>query len=341
VAIAEAAATAGSLTQQLLALSKRRVPECSIVSLNDIVFNGESVMRGLLGENCSLHIECCETDYLFEADPNQIQQILINLTVNAKEAMPDGGSLFVKTFAHSVDPVANDTDEQLSEGTYVVLEVRDTGVGLEENAARHLFEPFFSTKPDGVGLGLSTVNDIVTQHRGELQVSSKRGNGSIFKLFFPVSDGRLQKTKNSNSEMETFCGSETILVVEDEPTVRTLIHEVFSNSGYSVLLAACGEEALRLLNGSGASRIDLLLTDIMMPGISGFEFAEQVIECFPQYECRVLMMSGCTQDPTLTENIVKKGFPFIAKPFEPIELLRKVRSLLDDAERPVLAVNSS
>ncbi len=329
-AIRDATDTAYSLTQQLLTLSQRQVIQPRVLPINEVLENSEGILRGLLGEGYQIEFSLGKDLLPVKTDPSQLQQVLINLVVNSKQAMHAGGKVEIFTRQEKITTKLVGGQNGLEAGTYVVLGVRDSGEGMSEVVRSRLFEPFYSTKPEGNGLGLSTVYGIVKRHQGDIMVESVLGEGSLFKVYFPASEEPAERYVDGNTNA-LLQGAETVLLVEDEPGVRELVLEVLESNGYKVIEAANGLEALAALETESVPEIDLLLTDIVMPELSGFELAERVVGKFPKMP--VLMMSGCTQDSTIPENITKKGFPFLAKPFSPESLLEKMREILDRVER--------
>ena len=326
-AICDASETACSLTQQLLTLSQRQVVQPTVVSLNQLLEQNADVLRGLVGETCSIEFDLAFSLPAVKADIGQLQQIFINLVVNAGESMEHGGTITVRTSVQSMATEEMVGGRLLRPGSYVVLEVQDCGSGISDAVRERLFEPFYSTKREGNGLGLSTVYGIVTQHGGGVTVDSTLQQGSTFREVWPAVDERPQALRDP-THVEEMSGTEQILLVEDEEAARQMMCEVLETKGYSVVVACDGQEALDVLKSmSSRSLVDMILTDVVMPNVNGFELAEYVAKEFSQ--TKLLMISGCTQDSTIPENIVKKGFPFLAKPFTPEQLLRKVRDVLD------------
>ena len=322
-----AAAEQGSeLVRQLLSIARQRKFEPALTALSDVVHDLEEMLRRLIGENIQLQIETSPNAELAEVDRNQIQQAILNLALNARDAMPSGGRLIIKTSAAdlSADRVG------LPPGEFVILSVEDTGSGMDEATRARIFEPFFSTKAQGkgTGLGLASVHAIVTQAGGHIRVTSRPGQGSRFDLFFPRAASvtpNLVRTYGAEP-IAARPGKETVLLVEDQDRVRTGIAKALQSGGYKVLSARHAEEALELSHRHG-DRIDLLLTDMVMPGLGGDQLAEQILLSRP--DIRVLFMSGYNLRPT--GFLQRSAALFAEKPLKPAVLLRTVRELLDRA----------
>lgn len=327
--VKKAADRAAGLTSQLLAFSRRQFVATKVVDLNAIVTNMDGMLRRLLGEDI---IELCsELDQglgAIKADPGQIEQIVMNLAVNARDAMPTGGRLTVETRNISIGKGPRRETMALDPGDYVLLAVKDTGQGMNEETQSHLFEPFFTTKAKGkgTGLGLSTVYGIVKQSGGMIGVESKIDKGTTFKIFFPRVDGTTQTGQTAPVNADRVHGRETILLVEDEPAVRGLVHETLRLHGYTVLEARHGIEAL-LTGTRHLGTIHLLLTDVVMPQMSGPEVAEKLTSVRP--EIKVLYMSGYPDHPVFAQGGIKRDTAFLQKPFTPNVLVQKVREVLD------------
>ncbi|HSN03440.1 MAG TPA: PAS domain S-box protein [Nitrospira sp.] len=329
--VKKAADRAAGLTGQLLAFSRRQFVATKIVDLNALVANMDGMLRRLLGEDI---IELCsELDPnlgAIKADPGQIEQVIMNLAVNARDAMPTGGRLTVATRNVSIGKGARREMMVLEEGEYVLLTVKDTGQGMDDETQSHIFEPFFTTKDKGkgTGLGLSTVYGIVKQSGGAIGVDSKVGRGTTFKIYFPRVDGAVETGAKAVVSGESVQGRETILLVEDEPAVRGLVHETLRLQGYTVLEARHGIEAL-LAGTKHLGTIHLLLTDVVMPQMSGPEVAEKLLMVRP--DMKVLYMSGYPDHPVFSQGGIKRDTAFLQKPFTPTALAEKVREVLDGA----------
>ncbi|OQW35396.1 MAG: hypothetical protein A4E19_01085 [Nitrospira sp. SG-bin1] len=327
--VKKAADRAAGLTSQLLAFSRRQFVATKIVDLNALVMNMDGMLRRLLGEDI---IELCadlEPQLgAIKADPGQIEQVIMNLAVNARDAMPMGGQLTIQTRNVTIGKGPRRETMMLEEGSYVLLAIRDTGHGMSEETQSHLFEPFFTTKEKGkgTGLGLSTVYGIVKQSGGTIGIESKQGLGTTCKIFFPKVDETTQTAPIGNGTVGRAIGRETILVVEDDPSVRGLVQEALRLNGYEVLVARHGIEAL-LTGAKHLGPIHLLLTDVAMPQMSGPEVAEKLTVARP--EIKVLYMSGYPDHPVFEQGGVKRDTAFLQKPFTPNLLTQKVREVLD------------
>lgn len=315
--IKKAAQQSAGLTRQLLAFSRRQVLEMRCMNLNDVVTDTEKMLRRLIGEHIELAVNLRPDLLDVKADPGQIEQVIINLVVNARDAMPKGGRLVLETA--NVDGDAE---------PYVKLTVRDSGVGMAEETAAHIFEPFFTTKASGkgTGLGLSTVYGIVNQSGGRIEVETKVGAGTAFHVFLPaLQEGDGQKEKDPTLDTQALRGSETILLVEDEKAVRDVAMRVLTNYGYSVLPANSAGEALQVCEHVKDGGIDLVLTDMVMPHMTGLEMVNLITAQNPGI--KILFMSGYA-DPDLFQSITDAGMPFLTKPIDGVVLARKIREVL-------------
>ncbi len=315
---------ASALTSRLLAFSRRQILQPEVLDLNALLAGCANLLRPLIGEDIELVIHPASRQGRIKADPYQIEQVIINLAVNARDAMPSGGKLILETSDRDLsfeDAVAL----SLPHGKYVVLRVQDTGIGMSDEIKSHMFEPFFTTKEDGkgTGLGLSTVYGIVSQTGGAISVESEQNKGTLFTITIPwASEERVSAPASIHAERVP-AGTGTILLVEDDEMVRDLAGRILANAGYTILEAASGESAAQI--ASQQQVIDLMITDIVMPGMKGMELAELLGESRP--DMPVLFMSGYTDDPTIHLG-VSDGLPFISKPFQPEELLKKVSELM-------------
>jgi two-component system, cell cycle sensor histidine kinase and response regulator CckA len=324
--VAKAADRAASLTGQLLAFSRKQVLQTQVLDLNDLLRDAEKLLRRLIGEDVTLVTAFQEGPPRVRADAGQLHQVVMNLAVNARDAMPQGGTLTIATAGAAVDPVRAKRHPGARPGLHAVLIVRDTGGGMSREVRDHLFEPFFTTKGlgKGTGLGLATVHGIVTQSGGFIEVESEPGRGSTFSVYLPET-GTSPEAEVPAEKTALPAGSETVLLVEDEPAVREYARLALEHSGYRVLVAREGAEALQLAQGEAAP-VPLLVTDVVMPGMSGRELAERLRPDWP--ELRVLYLSGYTDD-ALVRHGVATGAAFLQKPFAPAALARKVREVLD------------
>lgn len=284
------------------------------------------MLARLLGEDIDVRTSLAPGAELVRADPSQLEQVLLNLVVNARDAMPDGGKLTIETASVVLDDHYVRTHPDAHPGPHVLLAVSDTGCGIAEDVRRHLFEPFFTTKQmgQGTGLGLSTVHGIVTQSGGSIEIYSELGRGTVFKIYLPAAGAEAGSTEQSES-VPVLTGSETILVAEDEREVREFTASALERFGYHVLKSTSPSHALELCQ-SEPGPIHLLLTDVVMPRMSGRELARQVRSMRPL--TRVLYMSGYTDNVIVHHGILDEGTPFIQKPFSPEMLCAKVRGVL-------------
>jgi CheY-like chemotaxis protein len=282
----------------------------------------------LIGEDIQLSAKLAPDLKRVKADPGQIEQVLVNLVVNARDAMPKGGSLTVETANAELDREYASTHVGVHPGAYVMLAVSDTGTGMDEAVRRHIFEPFFTTKESGkgTGLGLSTVYGIVSQSGGSIWVYSEPNRGTTFKVYLPALPVSPKTSAVKAAELAFPRGSETVLLVEDEEVVRGLARQILEEAGYRVLVAPLGDEAIRL-GTERAKEIDLLLTDVVMPGVDGKQVADRLSALRPGI--KVLFMSGYTDESIVQHGILDPSVHFIQKPFTPMGLTKKVREVLD------------
>ncbi len=324
VEIADAAARAGPLTRQLLTFSRRQIAAAKRVALNDLVREFEKMLARLLGEEIELVLSLDPEDGAIMADPGQIEQVILNLAVNARDAMPNGGRLRIETSSMFADEEFSQAHFSVSPGPYVALTVSDTGSGMQPEVKAHIFEPFFTTKAPGkgTGLGLSTVWGIVKQSGGTIWVESEPGKGTSFKLLFPAMDAKAGRDETAPVG-ESPSGKETILLAEDEPGVRKYTCQILEKHGYTVLTASNGREALHAAR-QFRGEIHLLLTDVVMPQMGGAELAAAFAVGHP--DTRVLCMSGYSERLWPEAKTARN---YIQKPFTPAALLHQVRSVLD------------
>jgi len=325
----KAAERAAALVRKLLAFSRKQILEPKVLDLNDVVKDMEKMLTRLIGENIQLATRLEAELGSVKADPCQVEQIIVNLVVNARDAMPRGGKVTIETANTTLDDQAVQRDVSIKPGQYVMLAVSDTGSGMDEETQRRIFEPFFTTKDlgKGTGLGLSTVYGIVKQSGGNIWVYSEPGLGTMFKVYLPrIDDTTAISIENPAQEAAALRGSETILLVEDEDIVRGLTRKILMQAGYHVLDAKGGEEAIRVCRAH-AGEIDLLLTDVVMPEISGKEVADRVLELRPAL--RVVFMSGYTDEAIVQHGVLDANVEFIQKPFTWIALTKKVRDVLN------------
>ncbi len=327
--IHKAGTRAAVLTRQLLAFSRKQVLMPRFLHLGDIVVGMEKMLGRLIGEDITLTTDAESGLWIVKADPVQIEQILMNLAANSRDAMPGGGSLHVSAANAMLTESFPRTHPPLSAGHYVVLTVQDTGCGMSEKTLGHLFEPFFTTKEvgKGTGLGLASVYGIVEQSGAHIHVTSEVGKGTAIRIYFPRVIEKREKAEASMESLAHLAGTETILVVEDEEIVLGLVKRVLVELGYTVLGAGGGGDALEILKNKEGN-IQLLLTDIVMPQTSGRELALRAAELCPGV--RVLFMSGYPRGKREMEEELPPGATFIQKPFSPLALAQMVRQTLDN-----------
>jgi PAS domain S-box-containing protein len=335
--IKKAGDRAASLTRQLLAFSRKQILQPKVLDLNAVIPEMEKMLRRLIGEDIVLETLLDAGLGQVKADPGQIEQIVMNLCVNARDAMPDGGRLTIQTNNIHLTQSYRNQQVLIREGRYVMLSVTDNGWGMDAETQARIFEPFFTTKElgKGTGLGLSTVYGIVKQSEGAIWVYSEVGKGTTFKIYLPRVDQPNSQEVATESRAVPH-GHETILVVEDEDIVRALATEILKQQGYRVLSAINGEDGLRRFKEFDGA-IDLLITDVVMPRMSGRELAENVALIRP--ETRILYMSGFTDDAIVRHGVLDDGVFFIQKPFSPDALALKVRTVLDHLPAPTLPVH--
>ncbi len=326
--ILSAGQRAASLTRQLLAFSRRQVLAPAVLDLNAVVKNMDKMLRRLIGEDINLVMVASEGLWNVKADPGQIEQVIINLAVNARDAMPQGGKLTIETANVDLDEHYAQAHADSKPGPHVMLGVSDTGTGMDTQTKARIFEPFFTTKGlgKGTGLGLSTVFGIVKQSGGNIWVYSELGSGTSFKIYLPRVKEALEQAEPAMAQTASRQGSETVLVVEDEEAVRVLVRRVLEANGYHVLEASHGAAALVTCD-EHKDPIHLLMTDLIMPEMSGRQLAEQVSAQRP--EMKILYMSGYTDNAILHHGGLQSGANFLQKPFTPDTLVRKLRAVLD------------
>ena len=325
--IEHAATRAATLTRQLLAFSRRQVLQPQILDLNALVENLDRFLRRLIGEDIDLRVHPGSDLWLVSADSGQMEQVIMNLAVNSRDAMPTGGKLTLETANVILDAAYAQRHHAVKPGEYVMLAVSDTGTGMDEETQARIFEPFFTTKSSGkgTGLGLSTVYGIVKQSGGNVWVYSEVGRGTTFKIYLPRETRSTIPSRPVRAETTDLRGTETVLLVEDEEPVRALAAKVLRGLGYQVIEAKLGREAVALANDHGAT-IDLLLTDVVMPEYSGPDLAKKLADGRPHL--RVLYMSGYTDEAIIHHGVLAANIAYLQKPFTPDVLAAKVREVL-------------
>jgi CheY-like chemotaxis protein len=326
--IDNAAERAALLIRQLLAFSRRQVLQPKVIDLNAIVLGLDKLLGRLMGEHIEMVTRCGTNVGNVKADPAQVEQVIMNLVVNARDAMPKGGRLTVETVNVELDSTYARDHVSVKPGPYVMLAVSDTGMGISRETMAQIFEPFFTTKESGkgTGLGLSTVYGIVKQSGGYIWVYSEPNKGTTFKVYLPRVAAEVECKPSVVEVPGAGRGSETILLVEDEEAVRDLASRILSAKGYSVVAARNTKEAEQF-SEKHAGDIHLVLTDIIMPGTSGRELARRISARRPR--TRILFMSGYTDNVLAEGGVLEAGLSFLQKPFTPGALLQKVREVLD------------
>jgi CheY-like chemotaxis protein len=330
--VLKAADRAAALTRQLLAFSRRQVMQPCVMNINTAVVHTEKMLRRLIGEDVELVLSLREDAGNIKADPNHIEQAIVNLALNARDAMPEGGRITVETANAHLDETYARTHLGVKPGEFVMVAVSDTGHGMDAETRRRLFEPFFTTKEKGkgTGLGLATVYGVVKQLGGDIWVYSEPGQGTTFKLYFPRVTENASLPAASPVEADRAPSTEAILVVEDEQAVRDLTVKILRKLGHTVLAAANGTEAIEIAT-SHSGPIALLLTDVVMPNMSGRQVAEHLLKLRP--ELKVLYLSGYTDNTVVHHGVLEDGVEFLPKPFSREALARKIRDVLGTAPR--------
>jgi len=325
--ILSSAERATNLTQSLLAFSRKQSISPKNIELNSVIKNVEKLLRRLIGEDIELKTKLSKTVVPVFADPGQVEQVLINLAANARDAMPQGGSLIIQTEVLNGDGDFYKKFAHHKPGKYALISISDTGMGMSQETAERIFEPFFTTKEEGkgTGLGLSIVHGVITQHSGHIEVQSEPGKGTTFKMYLPLVSYQKERTRESVVHQPTG-GSETVLVAEDNEPVRILVRNLLSEYGYNILESADGQEAVEKFMGSD-NHVDLLLLDVILPKIDGKSVYDEIRKIKP--DIKVLFMSGYTTDIVQKHGVVEHESNFLQKPVTPHILLGKVREILD------------
>jgi PAS domain S-box-containing protein len=328
--IQKAGDRAANLTRQLLAFGRKQLLQPLLLNLNDVVRDVHKLLKRLIGEDVQLVAKLTPDLQRIKADPGQVEQVLVNLVVNARDAMPRGGTITIETSNVELDTFYTSKHADITPGRYVMLAVSDTGTGMDHDTQERIFEPFFTTKEKGkgTGLGLSTVYGIVRQSGGNVWVYSEPGKGTTFKVYLPQSVNEVEPPVTPEPESTMRSGTETVLLVEDEDMVRDLAIQLLKEGGYNVLEASGGEEALGICKEHTAP-IDLLITDVVMPKMSGKDVADQLKTIHP--ETKVLFMSGYTDEAIVHHGIVDPDIAFLQKPFSEKALAQKIREVLDES----------
>jgi two-component system cell cycle sensor histidine kinase/response regulator CckA len=330
--VREAAMSAAGLTRQLLAFSRRQIVEPRLVDLNELIAGMHKMLARLIGEDIELRTLPDPGLATVKIDPGLAEQVLVNLAVNARDAMPRGGVLVIETSTVTLDEEYQRSHPLAEPGAYVRLAISDTGCGMSDEVKSHLFEPFFTTKPrgEGTGLGLATTYGAIRQSNGHIEVYSEVGKGTTFKIYLPARSETPESLTPPLDPRSVTGGSETILVVEDDERVRNIATQALLNTGYRVLAASDGEAALAIA-GKGSEPIHLLLTDVVMPGMNGRQLAERLVQVHP--ETRILFTSGYTENIIAHHGVLDRGIEFLSKPYTLETLTRRVREILDQAPR--------
>jgi K+-sensing histidine kinase KdpD len=324
--IQKAGTRGAALTRQLLAFSRKQIIEPTLLDLNVVVNDMRSMLSRLIGEDMRIVLRSGPELALVNADRGQVEQVVMNLAVNARDAMPTGGTLMIETANVELDEHYPKTHLAAKPGSYVVLTVTDTGTGMTPQVQARLFEPFFTTKGvgKGTGLGLATVHGIVLRNGGTVNVYSELGKGTSFKVYFPKAECAESVVDGAVSVLRPHAGGETVLVVEDEEGLRELARRLLEREGYTVLVAANADQARALFDSN--TSVDVLLTDVVMPGASGPELTKRLIEQRPTL--KVIYMSGYTEDAIAHHGVLDAGIAFLHKPFTAETLGRKLHDVL-------------
>ena len=332
-AISDAGVRAASLTRQLLTFSRQTVLEPKVLNLNEVVHEAERILRRLIGEDILLTTLLDPAIHPVKIDPALFGQVLMNLVVNARDAMPMGGKLTIETCNVNWERDYTATHPDIQTGKYVMIATTDTGCGMTPEARVRIFEPFFTTKEvgRGTGLGLAVVHGIIKQSNGHIQVYSELDVGTTIKIYLPAVEQHVT-APNALDRGKPMCGIETILLVEDENVVRELALHAFESHGYKVLPAADGKDAMLIVE-EYLGTIDVLVTDVVMPRMGGLQLAEALRSRFPKM--RVLFTSGYTDDAVVRHGILRKEVSFLQKPYTPLSLTRKVRAVLDETNSTI------
>jgi signal transduction histidine kinase/CheY-like chemotaxis protein len=328
--IKNSAERAAKLTQQLLAFSRKQVLQPQVIELNRLITNLGRMLKRLIGEDINLTTKLDSKLGHIKADPGQVEQVIMNLVVNARDAMPEGGALTIETQGLYLDESYHQQHPEVTPGDYVLLAVSDTGHGMDEETQAQVFEPFFTTKGvgKGTGLGLSTVYGIVKQSGGFIYVYSEPEHGTTFKIYLPQLTGAKKQQENLPEKRPPMGGTETILLVEDEESLRKMVGKMLEGYGYSVIEATDGMDALEITTKGDRLKIDLLVTDVVMPKMGGKELSAKLFEEYPKL--KVLYISGYMDNAIAHHGVLDEGVSLLQKPFSPQSLAEKVREVLDE-----------
>jgi signal transduction histidine kinase len=326
--IEQAAQNAATLTKQLLAYSMQQVLEPQVLDLNQVARKIEPLVRRLIGENVDFRVVLEPQLGKIKADPGQVEQVIMNLVINARDAMPRGGKLIVETSNIDVDEAYSSQRPTVPIGEYVLLSVSDTGTGMDKSTLDRIFEPFFTTKErgKGTGLGLATVYGIVKQSGGYIWVYSEPGQGTTFKIYFPKTSEKARVASGTDKIRRSLRGTETVLLVEDQALLRRVVSVMLKSSGYKVLAVESPEKGLQAVR-EHTGPIELLITDVILPGMNGRALAEEILKMRP--ETKVLFVSGYTENALILDGQLDLAINFLAKPFTVEALGRKMREILD------------
>jgi len=318
---------AANLTKSLLAFSRKQIMQMKTVNINDIVLGMITILNRVIGEDIYLQVNTAVHDLIVNVDTNQIEQVIMNLTTNARDAMPGGGTLTVRTEEIEIDENYIQMHQEGEVGKYAVLSFTDTGMGMDEKTRENIFDPFFTTKDvgKGTGLGLAMIFGTIKQHNGFINVYSEPGKGTTFKTYLPLSESGVKVMKEKEAGPIS-SGTETVLLVEDDENVRNVIKALLEEYGYSVIEAIDGKHALELFR-ENRDRIQLVITDIIMPGLSGKDLHNELMKITPGI--KVIFVSGYPADVLAKKGIIDSDVNFISKPAKPEILLQMVRKILD------------
>lgn len=326
--VMKAANRAVELTRQLLAFSRKQVLETKPVDLNEELENLNKMLKRLISEDIGIEFKLNAEEATVLADVVQLEQVMMNLAVNARDAMPKGGKIIIETNTANIDEAYCKLHSDILPGNYLELQISDNGIGMPRDIRDHIFEPFYTTKEEGkgTGLGLSTVYGIIKQHKGSIYVYSEEGSGTTFKILLPLTELKHPYKDTGISAEPVKPGSESILVVDDEEVIRQVIVDSLEGFGYTTYPMENADQALQFLEQNN-HKIDLLLTDVVLPGKSGKDLASLILDKYP--ETRILFMSGYSADIIADRNLLDQGVELIRKPIRPSSLARKIRELLD------------